>query len=101
MSRNPLLEVRKDEYLSLVARELLISEGQNLEETITLISKKLNISKEKVEQFVEYLYRSNLLLKTKERFGLTLQGVQFLLSLVQDVYFNKNLEGGIHERGRG
>jgi predicted transcriptional regulator len=95
-----LLETRSDEYLSLVARELLLSEGQNLEETITLISKKLNVSKEKIERFVKYLYRRNFLLKSRERFGFTIEGVNFLLNLAEVVYFDKNLEGGIHEHGR-
>jgi predicted transcriptional regulator len=86
-----LLEIRSDEYLSLVARELLLSEGQNLEQTIAIISKKLNISKEKVERFVEYLYRSNLLVKSREKFGFTLKGVNYLVGLVQDIYFDDDL----------
>jgi predicted transcriptional regulator len=93
MSRNPLLEVRKNKYLNLVARELLLSEGQNLEQTVTLISKKLNINKEKIWRFVEYLYRSNLLVKSKEKFGFTLEGVSHLLSLVESFYFTQDLKG--------
>jgi len=88
-----LLEVRKSEYLSLVARELLLSEGQNLEQTIASISKKLNVSKEKIGRFVEHLYRSNLLVKSKERFGFTLEGINYLLSLAESCYFLEDLEG--------
>jgi len=89
--RNQLLEIKKNKYLTLVARELLLSDGENLEETIVLISRKLNLSREKVEQFISYLYRSNFLLKIKERFYLTFGGVNFLLSLAEGVYFNRSL----------
>ena len=94
-----LLETRSDEYLSLVARELLLSEGQNLGQTIARISKKLNVSKEKIKNFVEYLYKSNFLVKTKERFGFTLEGVNYLLNLAEGFYFTQDLEG--EKRGYG
>jgi hypothetical protein len=92
-----LLEVRKDEYLSLVARELLLSEGQNLEETIGLISKKLNVKKEEIESFVDKLYRGNLLIKSRENFGFTIEGITFLLSLAEGCYASKNFEVDKHE----
>jgi predicted transcriptional regulator len=87
-----LLETRSDEYLSLVAYELLLSEGQNLEQTIILISKKLNISKEKIERFVNQLYKSKFLVKSREKFGFTLEGVNYLVSLAEGIYFDNNLE---------
>jgi len=100
MRGHQLLRVKKYSYLKLIARELLLSEGQNLGQTITLISKKLNISKEKIERFVECLYRSNLLVKSKEKFGFTVEGVNYLLSLAEGCYFSKNLEGEEHEHRR-
>jgi predicted transcriptional regulator len=96
MTRNPLLEIRSDEYLSLVARELLLSERQSLEETITVISKKLNVSKEKVETFIDKLYRKNLLIKSRETFGFTIEGINLLLSLVEECYASSNSEADGH-----
>jgi predicted transcriptional regulator len=96
-----LLETRSDEYLKLVARELLLSEGQNLEQTITLISKKLNINKDKINRFVEHLYRLNLLIKSKGKFGFTPEGLNYLVGLVQSIYFSKNFEGDTHGHTRG
>jgi hypothetical protein len=101
MTGHQLLKVKKDSYLKLIARELLLSEGQDLEETITSISKKLSIGKKKIERFIEYLYRSNLLVKSKERFGFTVEGINYLVGLAQGIYFDEDLRGDIHEYGRG
>jgi len=98
MSRNHLLEVKKNEFIKEIARWLLLNENSHLDQTISQICQRLGISYEIVESFVNYLYRHNFLVKYQrgQRYLLTLRGVAFLLSLAGNWYLNRNLEGEKH-----
>jgi predicted transcriptional regulator len=95
MVHNHLLEIKKNELLKEIARWLLLNENSYLDQTISQICQRLGISYEVVESFVNYLYRHNLLVKYErgQKYSLTLNGVNFLLNLVESFYFTQDLKG--------
>jgi predicted transcriptional regulator len=103
MKTKHLLKNRKRDFLKEFARELLLNENSELDQIISHISQKFNISEEEVKTFVNFLYRKGFLVKYErgQKYALTLNGVNFLLDLAESCYFSQNLEGEGYERGRG
>jgi predicted transcriptional regulator len=102
MKTEHLLKNRKGEFLKEIARWLLLNENSNLDQTISQICQRLGISYESVESFVNYLYRHNFLVKYDRgrRYSLTVNGISFLLNLVEACYLSKNLEEENYEHRR-
>jgi len=102
MSHNHLLEIKKNEFLKLIAREILVNEGSDIDATILHICKRIKISEETVKSFVNFLYRCGFLVKHErgQKYSLTLNGVNFLLELAESCYFTQNLGVENHEHAR-
>jgi predicted transcriptional regulator len=100
MEAKHLLKNRKRDFLKEFARELLLNENSELDQTISYICQKFNISEKEVKTFVNFLYRRGFLIKYErgQKYSLTLNGVAFLLNLAENCYFDNNLEGEEHGR---
>ena len=94
MKAEHLLKNRKRDFLKELARELLLNENSELDQTISYICQKFNISEEEVKTFVNFLYRRGFLVKYErgQKYSLTLNGVTFLLNLAENCYFDNNLK---------
>jgi predicted transcriptional regulator len=94
MNTEHLLKNRERNFLKELARELLLNENSELDQTISYICQKFNISEKEVKTFVNFLYRRGFLVKYDrgQKYSLTLNGVSFLLNLVESCYFSEDLE---------
>jgi predicted transcriptional regulator len=94
-----LLKNKANDFLKLLAWEILVYENSKIDEAVIHISKRIKISEEKIRGFISFLYRHGFLVKYErgQKYALTLNGVNFLLSLAEDFYLDKNLEGGKNE----
>jgi predicted transcriptional regulator len=102
MKEQHLLKNRKNDFLKELARELLINENSELDQTISHVCQKLNISEEEVRGFINSLYRRGFLIKywRGQRYSLTLEGIAFLINLAESCYFTQDLEGEKHGCGK-
>jgi DNA-binding transcriptional regulator PaaX len=102
MTQNPLFEIKRSEFIKKIARELLVKENTDLDQTVAYICQKFGVSEKEVRAFVNFLYRKGFLVKYSrgKRYSFTLNGLTFLFNLTQDLYFSRDLEDDNYEHRR-
>jgi len=78
-----IIQGKRNKFLNLIARKLLVNSGDFLTLTIEEISRKAQKKREEVEAIFKKLQKEKLLLTSRGRFYLTLKGLLFVLNFLE------------------
>jgi len=80
-----LMKIRKEEYLKQILQALLLNQDKPLGDVLSILATKLNTPVEVLELLVKRLHKNGLLVISRDRYALTLEGLVLFINLVKMV----------------